>query len=1059
MAVETTTVTVPETQVVEVSLTLPGRTGPIGPTGPVGPPGEGGGGGAGGRFFDYTFDPMLGRRVGEGGSMPQGVLHFDTDDQATATELYVSPITSSGVDVSARLTLLPVDTPLWLQDRDDSSMHAVYTITDAPTYDDAMGAWVVPIAYDEEHSGDPLQPGESVLTGALESGAGPTGPTGETGPTGPQGATGPTGPSGRDGQDGVNGAQGAQGAQGIEGQRGIQGEVGPTGPTGPAGRDGTGGTGSGETGPTGATGPQGPTGPQGFAGSQGPQGVQGTPGIQGATGPTGPTGSDGAQGATGPTGATGASGPTSTVPGPTGPPGATGASGPAGVSTTGPTGPAGAVGPTGPQGVQGATGPAGSGGSGTGDGATGPTGPTGATGPLSQPWAQGGGPWITDATYPTGAIVSYQGSTYRAAATIPGEGAPWTPDMAPVPLATWLDAEELAAGPLTSWTDRSGSGRNATPVMGATPTVTADRLNGKPTVALNGVGGLTVPDMRLILINNRYTVFAVFKPSAMNAFSGKILWYAPPGAGSTFHNKAVVGSGGAHIGFELWTTGATKQGYSSVVADDTWVHLAVNKLGSTHLVTRNGSVVTTPDSGSVTGYGTQYSRDLLLGISGDGDQQLTAEIAEIVWYGDVAKALTAADRQRVEGYLAHKWGQEALLPAAHPYKSGMPVAVAPQPPGTDTRWELVAAAGATGPTGPTGPSAGPTGPTGPTGLKGNTGASGPQGIQGPSGPTGATGPTGAASTVTGPTGATGPQGLIGATGATGPRGDIGLLGSQGPTGPSGSIGPTGPKGDTGATGPTGSSGPQGLLGPTGPSGAKGDTGAAGADSSVVGPTGPTGPAGVGSTGPTGPAGQTGPTGPAGTGGGSTTTVGGAGLSLMSTTPLASLSGERVMTMDTVTRSDTGFTVNAANGSITVPTDGWYDFSAHVRTGAAVTATYTVFIRDQNNLDLVRGDQVTGSSVEAGCASTGYLTAGTVVRAFFYSSAACQVVGGANGAFTYLRVVALQGSQGPVGPAGSVGIVQHGTNATMTRPGSTVVFWYGSVEPTNWISTDIWVVTP
>jgi surface protein len=34
--------------------------------------------------------------------------------------------------------------------------------------------------------------------------------------------------------------------------------------------------------------------------------------------------------------------------------------------------------------------------------------------------------------------------------------------------------------------------------------------------------------------------------------------------------------------------------------------------------------------------------------------------------------LSEADRQRVEGYLAHKWGLESLLPASHPYKTVAP---------------------------------------------------------------------------------------------------------------------------------------------------------------------------------------------------------------------------------------------------------------------------------------------------------------------------------------------------------------------------------------------------
>ena len=34
--------------------------------------------------------------------------------------------------------------------------------------------------------------------------------------------------------------------------------------------------------------------------------------------------------------------------------------------------------------------------------------------------------------------------------------------------------------------------------------------------------------------------------------------------------------------------------------------------------------------------------------------------------------LTLADRQKLEGYLAGKWGLRPLLPAAHPYKSTTP---------------------------------------------------------------------------------------------------------------------------------------------------------------------------------------------------------------------------------------------------------------------------------------------------------------------------------------------------------------------------------------------------
>lgn len=38
----------------------------------------------------------------------------------------------------------------------------------------------------------------------------------------------------------------------------------------------------------------------------------------------------------------------------------------------------------------------------------------------------------------------------------------------------------------------------------------------------------------------------------------------------------------------------------------------------------------------------------------------------------VFNALDAGEREKTEGYLAHKWGLEAYLPAEHPWKSGWP---------------------------------------------------------------------------------------------------------------------------------------------------------------------------------------------------------------------------------------------------------------------------------------------------------------------------------------------------------------------------------------------------
>lgn len=248
---------------------------------------------------------------------------------------------------------------------------------------------------------------------------GPQGPPGPQGPQGIQGLTGATGATGPQGPTGATGPQGIKGDTGATGATGPQGAQGPAGPQGPTGdivnrwrgtwsgtpspqytvgdlvayqgttyRNKTGTNYSnvtpltdttnwevfakkGDTGATGATGPTGPAGPQG------PQGVKGDTGATGATGPQGPQGLKGDTGATGPQGPQGLKGDT----------GATGPQGPQGLK-----GDTGATGPQGPQGL------------------TGATGPQGPTGDIVNRWKAA---WSSTATYTTGDLVSYSGTTYR----------------------------------------------------------------------------------------------------------------------------------------------------------------------------------------------------------------------------------------------------------------------------------------------------------------------------------------------------------------------------------------------------------------------------------------------------------------------------------------------------------------------------------------------------------------------------------------------------------------------------------------------------------------------
>jgi hypothetical protein len=112
-------------------------------------------------------------------------------------------------------------------------------------------------------------------------------------------------------------------------------------------------------------------------------------------------------GPTGPTGTTGATGPT----GPTGDSGATGPTGPQGIQ--GDVGPTGPTGPTGSQGIQGDVGPTGPTGAQGDQGLVGPTGPTGSTGAVGPtgPTGAQGDQGLIGPTGPTGADSTVAGPT------------------------------------------------------------------------------------------------------------------------------------------------------------------------------------------------------------------------------------------------------------------------------------------------------------------------------------------------------------------------------------------------------------------------------------------------------------------------------------------------------------------------------------------------------------------------------------------------------------------------------------------------------------------------
>lgn len=243
---------------------------------------------------------------------------------------------------------------------------------------------------------------------------------------------------------------------------------------------------------------------------------------------------------------------------------------------------------------------------------------------------------------------------------LPTSAVPWTP--ANITTALWLDAADastviLNGSTVSRWDDKSGNGRNAVQdTAAAQPTYSTSIINGRPAIFSDG------NDDRLgfssAIIPNNFHIFAVGQPNSndnqknflVNQFAGGTgrlqTWFTRPGSPSAAGMQ--VGNGLAIVqnNFVLNQT--------EIIEWARWNNVA--------LVRVNGDAFGTgPATEEVQNINTSlFSRDGTF-------SQVTA--GEIILLN---QELSTTDRQRLEGYLAWKWGLQANLPADHPYKTTAP---------------------------------------------------------------------------------------------------------------------------------------------------------------------------------------------------------------------------------------------------------------------------------------------------------------------------------------------------------------------------------------------------
>ena len=248
----------------------------------------------------------------------------------------------------------------------------------------------------------------------------------------------------------------------------------------------------------------------------------------------------------------------------------------------------------------------------------------------------------------------------------------WTPAL--VLPAVWLDAADLStitiATGVSEWRDKSGNGRHMT-APGAQPALAANSLNGLNTIAfdnrtttqtLTNAYSYSGTDITLVslayslrgTVRTYYTRLWSMNATGQQDFnnnSGFIMVY---GVGTALDNVATLRNNSILA-------------QSTINSNAQWAFHVGTKSGGSGTFSTNGEArVSGSTSNSALGFNViRIGNDV-----GGVDSGLFGNVAEAMIF---SYALNLSQQQTIEGYLAHKWGLTANLPAAHPFKNRPPL--------------------------------------------------------------------------------------------------------------------------------------------------------------------------------------------------------------------------------------------------------------------------------------------------------------------------------------------------------------------------------------------------
>ena len=295
------------------------------------------------------------------------------------------------------------------------------------------------------------------------------------------------------------------------------------------------------------------------------------------------------------------------------------------------------------------------------------TGMTALVGPAGALWVDDG----TGAQYvftpgvsATNPPVNGGGSNSTAPPTVPT--GPWTPSALASNIMYWLDADTLTGTTVTAWNDKLTTAPVATTTADSAPTVVSNSLNSHKSVHFNTNQHLAIS---AVSGGNPYSFFAVSRVGG----SGHRLFTTDRSTGANefisywngLKNDLNLGDENRGNYIFLWPSDAPQV----TSQDGVWdlLSLVVNTSASDSYYGNKGIQIT---PSSITNFDATHASYDNIGFNFDapnGDGSSDANAAEVLLFNS---ALSLSDRQKVEGYLAHKYG--LALPAGHPYTTSAP---------------------------------------------------------------------------------------------------------------------------------------------------------------------------------------------------------------------------------------------------------------------------------------------------------------------------------------------------------------------------------------------------